>query len=89
MNICFPEVDSDWLMIKLDNIAIATGSACTTQTIQPSHVLQSIGISDAEINSSIRISFGRFTTEEEILYVANEIIRVLPMYKELKQKIFA
>ena len=57
----------------LPNIAMARGSACTSETLQPSHVLRAIGVSDENANSAVRISFGRFTIEEEVVYAANAI----------------
>lgn len=66
-NICFKGVDAQSLLGMLQpNIAASTGSACHSGTTEPSHVLRSIGRSDAEASASIRFGFGRFTKEEEI-----------------------
>ena len=55
LNICLKGVDADWLAAMIPEIAIARGSACTSETIQPSHVLRAIGLSDEDANSSIEL----------------------------------
>ncbi|MBE2281545.1 MAG: cysteine desulfurase [Ignavibacteriaceae bacterium] len=65
-NICFPDVDANLLISKLENIAISNGSACTAAIVEPSHVLKSIGLDDDEALASIRFSLGRFTYNDEI-----------------------
>lgn len=61
---------------KTKNICMSTGSACTSTVIEPSHVLSAIGLSDREIETSLRIGLGRFTTEEEVQYVAKRLVEV-------------
>ena len=73
MNIAFPGVEAESLMIALSDIAIATGSACTSAAVEPSHVLRALGISDALAQSSVRLSFGRYTTEAEIDFVGHRM----------------
>jgi len=71
INISFDDVGSDSLMIRLrDQLAIANGSACNTGTIEASHVLRAMGIEGDRLYGAIRISFGRYTTEHEILRMA-------------------
>ncbi len=65
-NICFPKFKSEQLIKALPHIGISMGSACTSAIPQPSHVLKAMGLSESEIFSSIRISIGKNTTEEEI-----------------------
>ena len=65
-NICFPGVNSEKLILALQNIAVSNGSSCSSVTSQPSHVLKALGLSDEAALSSIRFSLGRFTTAEEI-----------------------
>ena len=65
-NICFPGVNSEQLILALQNIAVSNGASCSSVTSQPSHVLKALGLSDEEALSSIRFSLGRFTTAEEI-----------------------
>ncbi|MES2203742.1 MAG: IscS subfamily cysteine desulfurase [Pseudomonadota bacterium] len=72
LNVHFDGVDSDVLMKALPQLAISSGSACTSLSVEPSHVLQAMGLSDALAHSSLRFSFGRYTTQEEI----DEIISI-------------
>jgi cysteine desulfurase len=65
-NLSFKDVSSDTLLTKIKNIAVATGSACTSALIEPSHVLKAMGVPDKLAYSSIRFSLGKNTTEEEI-----------------------
>ncbi|MET0944263.1 MAG: cysteine desulfurase family protein [Flavobacterium sp.] len=65
-NICFPGVNSEKLILALQNISVSNGSSCSSVTSQPSHVLKALGLSDEAALSSIRFSLGRFTTAEEI-----------------------
>jgi len=74
LNICIPGVESEALIIALsDTVAISSGSACTTAAVEPSHVLRGLGLSDADIHSSVRLGLGRQTTTDEIGYVAEVI----------------
>lgn len=66
VNVSFACVESESLIMMLDDIAISTGSACTSASVEPSHVLTSLGLDEDTVHSSIRISFGRFTTADEI-----------------------
>ena len=71
INVSFDDVGSDSLMIRLrDQLAIANGSACNTGTIEASHVLRAMGIEGDRLYGAVRISFGRYTTEHEILRMA-------------------
>jgi cysteine desulfurase len=72
-NITFNRINSGTFIKELPDIAVATGSACTSAIPEPSHVLKSMGLSDEEANSSIRFSLGRFTTEEEITFAIEKI----------------
>lgn len=65
-NVSFEHIDGSKLIRSLKNLAVSQGSACTSATVEPSHVLKSLGYSDELALSSIRIGLGRFTTEEEI-----------------------
>lgn len=65
-NICFPKIKSEQLIKALPNIGMSMGSACTSAIPQPSHVLKAMGLSEQEIYSSVRISIGKNTSEEEI-----------------------
>jgi len=71
INVSFDDVGSDSLMIRLrDQLAIANGSACNTGTIEASHVLRAMGMEGDRLYGAVRISFGRYTTEHEILRMA-------------------
>jgi cysteine desulfurase len=63
-NITFPGIDADALILNAPQIMISTGSACTTGTVEPSHVLAAMGLSRSDASSSIRISFGRFNDDD-------------------------
>lgn len=67
LNMHYPGLDVARLMSELRDIAFSAGSACASGSGRPSHVLQALGLSDAEARSSIRLGFGRYTTEEELL----------------------
>lgn len=66
LNIGFPGIDAEVLMGALEEVAISTGSACTSASVEPSYVLRALGLSDADAGACIRIGFGRFTTETEV-----------------------
>lgn len=67
LNLLYPGLDVARLMSELRDIAFSAGSACASGSGRPSHVLQALGLSDAEARSSIRLGFGRYTTEEDLL----------------------
>ncbi len=73
-NISFEGVDSSRLISNLKNIALSTGSACSSATLQPSYVLKAIGRSDSMIKSAVRFGIGRQTTNEEIMTVVERVI---------------
>ncbi len=75
-NCSLENIDGSKLIRSLKNLAVSQGSACSSAIIEPSHVLKSMGISDELALSSIRISLGRFTTEEEVVQVISEVDRV-------------
>ena len=66
LNLSFAYVEGESLLMALKNIAVSSGSACTSASLEPSYVLRAIGTDDEMAHSSIRFGIGRFTTEEEI-----------------------
>ena len=77
LNICLPGLTIEMLMASLRDIGISSGSACSSATKNPSHVLSALGLSDDDASSSLRIGIGRFTTQEEVNYAADQIIKVV------------
>ncbi len=65
-NICFPKIDGENFLMSLRDLAVSSGSACTSASVEPSHVLKALNIDDNSAYSSIRFSLGRFTTQEEV-----------------------
>lgn len=74
-SLIFPKVEADALLLNLPNVMLGTGSACNSGAIEPSHVLQAIGISREEAQRTIRASLGRFTTTEQIAKASEDIIK--------------
>ena len=77
INVSFAGVESESLMMMLNDVAISTGSACTSASIEPSHVLMAMGIDEDAAFSSVRISLGRFTTEADIAYALRSITQAV------------
>lgn len=77
LNVTFRHVDAESIMTAIGDIAISSGSACTSASIEPSHVLRAIGLDHEAAHSSLRISLGRFNTQEEIDYAADRLIDVV------------
>ncbi|WP_227430116.1 IscS subfamily cysteine desulfurase [Psychrobacter sp. I-STPA6b] len=83
INISFNFVEGESLMMSLKDLAVSSGSACTSATLEPSYVLRAIGRPDELAHSSIRFSFGRYTTEEDIDRVLSEIHQAVDKLREL------
>lgn len=81
-NICLKTIDADALIAGLDTVMISNGSACSSTKIEPSHVLIAMGLSEKEAYASIRLSIGRFTTEEDIQKGSEIIIKEINKIRE-------
>jgi len=85
-NISFKYAEGDALMMGLNkNIALSSGSACTSAAIEPSYVLRAMGVEDDLAHSSLRFGLGRFTTEEEIVYVVEQIRETVYNIRKMSQ----
>ncbi|MCA9001294.1 MAG: IscS subfamily cysteine desulfurase [Planctomycetes bacterium] len=82
-NISFAYVEGESLIMGIPDLAVSSGSACTSASLEPSHVLQSMGVGDELAHSSIRYGFGRFTTEEEVDFAAAQTIEAVNKLREL------
>jgi cysteine desulfurase len=82
-NLSFSYVEGESLMMGIKDIAVSSGSACTSASLEPSHVLQSMEVGDELAHSSIRFGFGRLTTEEEADYAAEHVIEAVNRLREL------
>lgn len=74
LNVSFAYVEGEALMMAIKDVAVSSGSACTSASLEPSYVLRALGVGDDLAHSSIRFGLGRFTTEEEVDYVANLVV---------------
>jgi cysteine desulfurase len=83
LNMSFAYVEGESLLMGIDDIAVSSGSACTSATLEPSYVLRALGIPDDLAHTSIRFGLGRFNTEEEVDYVAARVIEVVRKLREL------
>lgn len=83
VNISFAYVEGESLLMALKDIALSSGSACTSASLEPSYVLRALGADDALAHSSIRFGIGRFTTDEEIDYVLNAVKERVTFLREL------
>ncbi len=82
-NISFGFVEGESLMMALKDIAMSSGSACTSASLEPSYVLKALGVGDDLAHSSLRISMGRWTTEEQIDFAAEKIIEAVNKLRDL------
>jgi cysteine desulfurase len=83
LNMSFAYVEGESLLMGIKDVAVSSGSACTSATLEPSYVLKALGVGDELAHTSIRFGLGRFNTEEEVDYVAGRIIETVDKLREL------
>ncbi len=83
LNVSFAYVEGESLMMKMKDIAVSSGSACTSASLEPSHVLHAMGVGDDLAHSSIRFSLGRFNTAEEVEYAIEQVAKSVKELREL------
>ena len=83
LNMSFAYVEGESLLMGINDIAVSSGSACTSATLEPSYVLKALGVGDDLAHTSIRFGLGRFTTEEEVDYAAKRMIDTVRKLREL------
>jgi cysteine desulfurase len=83
LNLSFAHVEGEALLLGMKDVAVSSGSACTSASLEPSYVLRALGMSDELAHSSIRFSLGRFTTEEEIDYTIQLVRKSIGRLRDL------
>jgi cysteine desulfurase len=83
LNMSFAGVDAEALLMGLPDVALSTGSACSSATAEPSHVLRALGVGEEGARSSVRFGLGRFTTGEEVEYAAGRVIEAVRRLRAL------
>jgi cysteine desulfurase len=83
LNISFAYVEGESLLMGINDVAVSSGSACTSASLEPSYVLKALGAGDDLAHSSIRFGLGRWTTAEEVDYVATKLISVVTRLREM------
>ncbi len=82
-NISFPYVEGESMMMAIKEVAVSSGSACTSASLEPSYVLKALGLGDEIAHSSIRFGLGRFTTDEEVDYTIDKVVTAVKKLLEL------
>ncbi len=83
LNLSFPYVDGESLLMGMNDVAVSSGSACTSAKMEPSYVLKALGVKEDLAHSSIRFGLGRFNTKEEVDYVGERVIEVVSRLREI------
>ncbi len=83
INISFAFVEGESLLMGINDVAVSSGSACTSATLEPSYVLKALGVGEDLAHTSIRFGLGRFNTQEEVDYVTDRVIEVVQRLREL------
>ena len=83
LNISFAFVEGEALMMAIKDVAVSSGSACTSASLEPSYVLRALGVGEELAHTSIRFGLGRFNTEEEVDYVVDLVVEAVERLREL------
>jgi cysteine desulfurase len=83
LNMSFVYVEGESLLMGINDVAVSSGSACTSATLEPSYVLKALGLGDDVAHSSIRFGLGRFNTQAEVDYVGAKVIDIVKKLREL------
>ena len=83
LNVSFAFVDGESLLMGIEDIAVSSGSACTSATLEPSYVLKALGVSDDLAHNSIRFGLGRFNSEEDVDYVIDRVVQEVRRLREM------
>jgi cysteine desulfurase len=83
LNVSFAFVEGESLLMGINDVAVSSGSACTSATLEPSYVLKALGVGEDLAHTSIRFGLGRFNTEEEVDYVVNRVVETVNRLREL------
>ena len=83
LNISFAYVEGESLMMGIKNLAVSSGSACTSASLEPSYVLRALGVEEEMAHTSLRIGLGRFTTEHEVDTAVEELVRHVKKLREM------
>jgi cysteine desulfurase len=83
LNLSFAYVEGESLLMGINDVAVSSGSACTSATLEPSYVLKALGVGEDLAHTSIRFGLGRFNTEEEVDYVIERVVETVNRLREL------
>jgi cysteine desulfurase len=83
LNVSFAYVEGEALMMGIKDVAVSSGSACTSASLEPSHVLRAMGVGEDSVHTSIRFGLGRFNTEEEVRFAADQTIGAVRRLREM------
>jgi cysteine desulfurase len=86
LNLSFEAVEGEALMMAIRDIAVSSGSACTSATLEPSHVLRAMGVPDDVAHASIRFGLGRFNTTEEVDFVVQRLATEIPRLRAMSPR---
>jgi cysteine desulfurase len=83
LNMSFAYVEGESMLMGINDVAVSSGSACTSASLEPSYVLKALGVGEDLAHTSIRFGIGRFNTDEEVDYVAKRVVEVVKRLREL------